>query len=83
MTPTERNLHEVLAIGGPAAILDVLAPPYNEDRECHYYKVIATVFDKKLQRDITWLLEEVDSPQDYWCDSLPYNGPQIKPIDLL
>lgn len=83
LTPNERNIHSVQSMGGSAAILDILSPPYREDRECHYYKMIATVFDKQLQRDITWLLEEVDAPKDYWCDSLPYLGPNISQIDLL
>jgi len=78
LTPNQRNYHEVVAIDGPAAILDILGPPYKEDRECHYFKVIATVFDRRLQRDITWLLELEDVPQDYRCDSLPYIGPHIE-----
>ncbi|CAG2119484.1 unnamed protein product [Medioppia subpectinata] len=78
LTPNQRNYHEVVAIDGPAAILDILGPPYEEDRECHYYKVVATVFDRRLQRDITWLLELEDVPQDYRCDSLPYIGPHIE-----
>ena len=60
---------------GPAVILDVLGPPYKEERECHYYEVIATVYDNRIQRDITWLLELENVPKDYCCDSLPYLGP--------
>ncbi|XP_054167163.1 2-aminoethanethiol dioxygenase-like [Oppia nitens] len=77
LTPNQRNYHEVVAIDGPAVILDILGPPYREDRECHYYKVVTTVYDHRLQRDITWLLELEDPPEDYRCDSLPYMGPNI------
>ena len=63
---------------GPAVILDILGPPYKEERECHYYEVIATVFDSRLKRDITWLLELEEPPSDYQCDSLPYIGPEFQ-----
>jgi len=79
LTPTQRNYHEVVAVDGPAAILDILGPPYKEkDRECQYFKVVSTVFDRRLQRDITWLLELREAPDDYRCDSLQYNGPHIE-----
>ena len=40
LTPSDANLHEIEAVNGPAAFLDVLAPPYDPSggRECHYYK---------------------------------------------
>ncbi|XP_032814381.1 2-aminoethanethiol dioxygenase [Petromyzon marinus] len=40
LTPHHGNLHRVDAVGGPAAFLDILAPPYSPDtgRDCHYYR---------------------------------------------
>ncbi|CAM9741418.1 unnamed protein product [Lampetra fluviatilis] len=40
LTPHRGNLHRVDAVGGPAAFLDILAPPYSPDtgRDCHYYR---------------------------------------------
>ncbi|MGR0272103.1 hypothetical protein ACUWC3_28770, partial [Klebsiella pneumoniae] len=37
------NLHEIKTVGGPAAFVDVLAPPYHsivngKPRLCHYYE---------------------------------------------
>lgn len=42
LTPVQDNLHQIDAVGGPAAFLDILAPPYDPDdgRDCHYYKVL-------------------------------------------
>lgn len=78
LSPDERNLHQITAINGPAAFVDILSPPYNgRDRECHYYSIVATVFDQQLNKNITWLLENIEPPDDFWCDSSPYNGPKI------
>lgn len=42
LTPVQGNLHQIDAMDGPAAFLDILAPPYDPDdgRDCHYYKVL-------------------------------------------
>lgn len=77
LTPHEHNYHEISTVNGSAAFVDILAPPYNNDRECHYYKIIATVYDSTLQKDITWLLESPDAVRDFWCDSSSYEGPEI------
>ena len=87
LTPTEGNYHEIAAVNGPAAFLDILAPPYdhNGGRECHYYSELlmprrdpaasdtVTVTDKP---QVKWLIE-IPQPHDFWCDSAEYIGPQI------
>ncbi|XP_029383738.1 2-aminoethanethiol dioxygenase-like [Echeneis naucrates] len=92
LTPLRDNLHQINAVDGPAAFLDILAPPYNPDdgRDCHYYKVLKTVAerqadeksDKKQQGEETvkeeemWLLE-IPQPEDFWCGGEPYPGPAV------
>ena len=33
LSPAESNIHKIESVGGPAAFLDILAPPYNIDPE--------------------------------------------------
>ncbi|XP_073541509.1 2-aminoethanethiol dioxygenase [Phyllobates terribilis] len=42
LSPHRDNLHQISAVDGPAAFLDILAPPYDPDdgRDCHYYKLL-------------------------------------------
>ena len=41
LTPTERNFHELVAVGGPAAFIDVMSPSYSinvGNRHCSYFR---------------------------------------------
>ncbi|XP_074088443.1 2-aminoethanethiol dioxygenase [Macrotis lagotis] len=42
LSPQRDNLHQIDAVDGPAAFLDVLAPPYDPaaGRDCHYYRLL-------------------------------------------
>lgn len=74
LTPNENNFHEIHAVGGTAAFLDILAPPYDKDRDCHYYtplKSSSPVGDVKM-----WLLE-TSRPADHRCNLGQYLGPKI------
>ncbi|XP_007895409.1 2-aminoethanethiol (cysteamine) dioxygenase a [Callorhinchus milii] len=85
LSPDRDNLHEISAVDGPAAFLDVLAPPYcsAEGRDCHYYRVLevsgsggkAGPEPAQPPRHV-WLLE-VPQPVDFWCDAEPYPGPPV------
>ncbi|XP_041939632.1 2-aminoethanethiol (cysteamine) dioxygenase a [Alosa alosa] len=84
LTPVKDNLHQIDAVEGPAAFLDILAPPYDPDdgRDCHYFKVLQTVsksVDRNSDQTVEgerWLLE-VPQPADFWCGGEPYPGPEV------
>lgn len=85
LTPERENLHQIDTVDGPAAFLDILAPPYDPEdgRDCHYYKVLQTVpdADSKVEaqqqwEEETWLLE-IGQPDGFWCGGEPYPGPKV------
>ncbi|XP_054623303.1 2-aminoethanethiol (cysteamine) dioxygenase a [Dunckerocampus dactyliophorus] len=92
LTPKRDNLHQIDAVDGPAAFLDILAPPYDPDdgRDCHYYKVLQIQVDpgtgekgnqehqedEKGRENEMWLLE-ISQPEDFWCGGEPYPGPVV------
>ncbi|XP_026805007.1 2-aminoethanethiol dioxygenase [Rhopalosiphum maidis] len=75
LCPVEGNIHQVDTIDGPAAFVDILAPPYKTDipevgkRCCRYFKEV------NISKDIK--LAIVSDPRDYWSDTAPYTGPQF------
>ncbi|XP_056333611.1 2-aminoethanethiol (cysteamine) dioxygenase b [Danio aesculapii] len=84
LSPQQDNIHQIDAVDGPTAFLDILAPPYDPDegRDCHYYKVLqahSEAADKKSeaqdQGDV-WLLE-IPQPSEFWCGGEPYPGPKV------
>lgn len=76
LSPDQDNLHQIDAIDGPTAFLDILAPPYDpdDDRDCHYYKVLTEV--KSTDQKEVWLTE-ISQPPDFWCGAEPYPGPEV------
>lgn len=90
LTPLRDNLHRIDALDGPAAFLDILAPPYDSEdgRDCHYYNVltraeaagpVAQQHDAEVENDKeteTWLLE-IPQPEDFWCGGESYPGPTV------
>ncbi|XP_074475537.1 2-aminoethanethiol (cysteamine) dioxygenase a [Sebastes fasciatus] len=93
LTPLRDNLHQIDAVEGPAAFLDILAPPYNPDdeRDCHYYKILQTVAEgktgekgneeqqgeEKEKEEEEAWLLEIPQPEDFWCGGEPYPGPAV------
>ncbi|CAI9717245.1 2-aminoethanethiol dioxygenase-like [Octopus vulgaris] len=85
LSPTKGNLHEVRPDGGPAAFLDILAPPYDtdSDRRCNYYEITKghspprpLSQPEESSQKISWLVQ-IQQPPDFWCDESDYNGPEI------
>lgn len=76
LEPDKRNLHEVESVGGPAAFIDILAPPYETIipgvgvRKCSYFRILREVGPNVFR------LQEICSP-NWWTDSYPYTGPEL------
>lgn len=77
LEPSHKNLHQIESVDGPAAFLDILAPPYmtqianNGQRQCSYYTILSQAAPNVFR------LHEINSPSWYWCDVKPYAGPNI------
>lgn len=87
LSPHRDNLHQISAVDGPAAFLDILAPPYDPDdgRDCHYYKLLPPQAPASPEQTTegaaeasgeVWLLE-IPQPDDFWCGGEPYPGPKV------
>ena len=84
--PSEGNLHTIEALT-TAAFIDVIGPPYDEHRQCTYYRIldpkelehyqVPEAFNNDTNSDddvVVWLA--VDQP-NFYCDHLPYEGPPV------
>ncbi|XP_054839216.1 2-aminoethanethiol dioxygenase [Eublepharis macularius] len=85
LSPHTDNLHQIDAVGGPAAFLDILAPPYDPERgrDCHYYRLgegqsLASEAEPQGLPKEVWLQETPQAP-DFWCGGEPYPGPRVSP----
>lgn len=80
LSPDRDNLHQIDAVDGPTAFMDILAPPYDPDdgRDCHYYKVLPGdgVKDSEQTEKEVWLME-ISQPPEFWCGGEPYPGPEV------
>lgn len=83
LSPDRDNLHRIEAVDGPAAFMDILAPPYDPEhgRDCHYYRVLGDQEDRGQDKEQglkeVWLME-VPQPIDFWCGAEPYPGPKVR-----
>jgi cysteamine dioxygenase len=74
LEPLDKNIHELWTVGGPAAFLDILAPPYNENGDnCFYYQEVIT----SQHEEDNCLLGRIPCPASFWCDSIQYTGPDL------
>lgn len=84
LSPQTDNIHQIDAVDGPTAFIDILAPPYDPDdgRDCHYYKILhahSEAADKNNQaqeQGDLWLME-IPQPSEFWCGGEPYPGPKV------
>ena len=73
---------------GPAAFLDILAPPYNirppdwaedqEERDCHYFRELSHAQTGSDEASAPKWLLMCDPPASFYCDTEPYRGPGIQ-----
>ncbi|XP_073338740.1 2-aminoethanethiol (cysteamine) dioxygenase b [Pagrus major] len=79
LSPDRDNLHQIDAVDGPTAFMDILAPPYDPDdgRDCHYYKVLTQAEGKGTEQKEVWLME-ISQPPEFWCGGEPYPGPEVR-----
>jgi len=83
LEPDQANIHQIESVGGPAAFLDILAPPYNidpppegddtQERDCHYFRVLP---DSASSPALRWLLQS-QPPASFFCDTEAYRGPAL------
>uniref|UniRef100_A0A3Q3JZ17 Uncharacterized protein n=1 Tax=Monopterus albus TaxID=43700 RepID=A0A3Q3JZ17_MONAL len=81
LSPDQDNLHQIDAVDGPTAFMDILAPPYDPDdgRDCHYYRVLTEAEAKSTeQKEKEVWLTEISQPSDFWCGGEPYPGPEVR-----
>lgn len=82
LEPGNFNIHQIESIGGTAAFLDILAPPYNADpgpeededqelRDCHYFVDLGSAGES-----YRWL-KLSEPPLSFYCDTELYQGPDI------
>ncbi|XP_042358132.1 2-aminoethanethiol (cysteamine) dioxygenase b [Plectropomus leopardus] len=78
LSPDRDNLHQIDAVDGPTAFMDILAPPYDPEdgRDCHYYKVLPEAEVTNTEQKEVWLME-ISQPPDFWCGGEPYPGPEV------
>lgn len=75
--PLRENLHEIESVNGPAAFLDILAPPYDTQipnggtRKCTYFAPVKFLAEDSI------LLKKIKCPSWFTTDCYPYEGPRI------
>ncbi|KAJ8599975.1 hypothetical protein CTAYLR_010578 [Chrysophaeum taylorii] len=71
--PHLRNIHEFVALERGVAILDVIVPPYDDDRPCTYYDVYDDTPVSGKDANAVRRVVSVPEP-DFSCVHVPYFG---------
>ncbi|XP_053953082.1 2-aminoethanethiol dioxygenase [Anastrepha ludens] len=85
LTPIDSNYHEITSVGGVAAFLDILSPPYETNipqygsRRCRFYRAgspkLTTIvtetglLEKQAEQMPLIRLERIPTPLTYYCDT--------------
>ena len=76
------NIHSFTAVGGPAAVLDLLAPPYRPDaegRDCTYYEEAPPAPGTRAptRPGTRARLRAVEAPPWFTVERAPYHGVEV------
>ena len=76
------NIHSFTAVGGPAAVLDLLAPPYRPDadgRDCTYYEEAPPAPGTRAptRPGTRARLRAVEAPSWFTVERAPYHGVEV------
>ena len=74
-----------------AAMFDILAPPYDEQRECNFYREISKPPSPRgccargsgesgRSGPEEVVLQRIPQPATFYCDQLPYMGPCLDDV---
>ncbi|OWF55065.1 2-aminoethanethiol dioxygenase-like [Mizuhopecten yessoensis] len=80
LLPSDGNIHEMISVDGPAAFVDILAPPYDHttgERVCQYYRDCSEDTPTSSNSQVRWL-RSIPPPHSFWCDTMEYNGPSME-----
>lgn len=73
LQPEKANIHSVTAVGGAAAFIDFLSPPYmSGERDCRYFTVESSDHINDIHT-----MRAIKCPSSYWCATAPYCGPEV------
>lgn len=83
LTPHIGNFHTIQSVGADAAMFDILSPPYDENRECNFYREIPQENKNNdtgtnTDGNCVVYLQRISQPSSFYCDQLPYTGPSIE-----
>ncbi|KAK7792664.1 hypothetical protein R5R35_012023 [Gryllus longicercus] len=86
ITPGNKNCHEIYSDSGPAAIIEILSPLYDDLKpqasqptlEWKFYShtPVRVRYLPHADKHIT-ILHRIESPADFYMDAAPYHGPQL------
>ncbi|KAK7789375.1 hypothetical protein R5R35_007849 [Gryllus longicercus] len=84
LTPDQGNLHEIIPVNGPAAFIDLLAPPYETtvpnsgERSCHYFKETKLHDSRRQSTPNMVALVSIPCPREFGSEYAPYTGPVLE-----
>lgn len=75
LSPDSSQFHRITSVDGygPGVLFDILTPPYEDDRNCTFYRQVVLFDDKQFQH---LGLEHIPTPSHFYCDTAYYQMPE-------